>query len=74
MPRAEQDGSVVHGGSNRCEGSEHANYRYNGYVADISGDLIVMGADNHSRLREIVLGGMTRDMRRSMTVPVLMAH
>jgi nucleotide-binding universal stress UspA family protein len=44
------------------------------HVADISGDLIVMGAYSHSRLREIVLGGMTRDMLRSMTVPVLMAH
>jgi nucleotide-binding universal stress UspA family protein len=44
------------------------------HVADISGDLIVMGAYSHSSLREIVLGGMTRDMLRSMTVPVLMAH
>ncbi|MEA2740013.1 MAG: hypothetical protein QOH05_3320 [Acetobacteraceae bacterium] len=43
-------------------------------VADDSSDLIVMGAYGHSRLRETVLGGMTRDMLRSMTVPVLMAH
>jgi nucleotide-binding universal stress UspA family protein len=43
-------------------------------VADSGSDLIVMGAYGHSRLREAVLGGMTHDMLRSMTVPVLMAH
>jgi nucleotide-binding universal stress UspA family protein len=43
-------------------------------VADDSSDLVVMGAYGHSRLRETVLGGMTHDMLRSMTVPVLMAH
>jgi nucleotide-binding universal stress UspA family protein len=31
-----------------------------------------MGAYGHSRLREVILGGMTRDMLRRMTVPVLM--
>lgn len=43
-------------------------------VADRDGDLVVMGAYGHSRLRETVLGGMTRDMLGVMTVPVLMAH
>jgi nucleotide-binding universal stress UspA family protein len=43
-------------------------------VADSESDLIIMGTYGHSRLRETVLGGMTRDMLRSMTVPVLMAH
>jgi nucleotide-binding universal stress UspA family protein len=43
-------------------------------AAEIGADLIVMGAYGHSRLREAVLGGMTRDMLRHMTVPVLMAH
>jgi nucleotide-binding universal stress UspA family protein len=28
----------------------------------------------HSRVRELVLGGTTRTMLRSMTLPVLMAH
>lgn len=37
-------------------------------------DMIVMGAYGHSRWREMVLGGMTRDMLADMTVPVLMAH
>lgn len=41
---------------------------------DLSADLIVMGAWGHSRLRELVLGGATRAMLDSMTVPVLMAH
>jgi nucleotide-binding universal stress UspA family protein len=43
-------------------------------AADLGADLIVMGAYGHSRLREFVLGGMTRDILRQMTVPVLMAH
>ncbi|HEX7970346.1 MAG TPA: universal stress protein [Stellaceae bacterium] len=37
-------------------------------------DLIVMGAYGHSRLHETILGGVTRDMLRRMTLPVLMAH
>jgi len=41
---------------------------------DLSSDLIVMGAWGHSRLRELVLGGVTRTLLESMTVPVLMAH
>ena len=41
---------------------------------DLSADLIVMGAWGHSRLRELILGGVTRTLLESMTVPVLMAH
>lgn len=44
------------------------------HAADIGADLIVMGGYGHSRLREIVLGGATREILRSMTVPVLMSH
>lgn len=43
-------------------------------AADLGSDLIVMGAYGHSRLRELVLGGATRTMLQSMTVPVLMSH
>ena len=43
-------------------------------AADVSADLIVMGAYGHSRLQEMVLGGVTRTLLESMTVPVLMAH
>ena len=41
---------------------------------DRGADLIVAGAYGHSRMRELVLGGVTRTLLRSMTVPVLMAH
>jgi nucleotide-binding universal stress UspA family protein len=44
------------------------------YVADNSGTLVVMGGYGHSRLSEIILGGVTRDMLDAMTVPVFMAH
>jgi nucleotide-binding universal stress UspA family protein len=37
-------------------------------------DLLVMGGYGHSRLQEVVMGGVTRDMFRSMTVPTLMSH
>lgn len=43
-------------------------------VADTSADLLVMGCYGHSRAREWVLGGATRVVLQSMTVPVLMAH
>ena len=43
-------------------------------AADAGADLIVMGGYGHSRLREFVLGGVTRGILRSMTVPVLMSH
>ncbi len=37
-------------------------------------DLIVMGGYGHSRLRQLVLGGVTRHMLKHAPVPVLMAH
>jgi nucleotide-binding universal stress UspA family protein len=43
-------------------------------AADRSADLIVMGGYGHSRLREFVLGGATRGILESMTVPTLMSH
>lgn len=36
--------------------------------------LLVMGGFGHSRLQERILGGVTREMFESMTVPVLMSH
>jgi nucleotide-binding universal stress UspA family protein len=44
------------------------------YVADASADLIVMGGYGHSRLREFILGGVTRGILEAMTVPTLMSH
>jgi nucleotide-binding universal stress UspA family protein len=43
-------------------------------AADESLDLLVMGGYGHSRFQETVFGGVTREMFRSMTVPVLMSH
>lgn len=43
-------------------------------VADRGSDLLVMGGYGRSRARERVFGGATRDILRSMTVPVLMSH
>ena len=44
------------------------------HASDEDVDFIVMGGYGHSRLREFVLGGVTRTMLRTMTVPVLMSH
>jgi nucleotide-binding universal stress UspA family protein len=44
------------------------------HAADSGADFIVMGGYGHSRLREFVLGGVTRSILRSMTAPVLMSH
>jgi len=44
------------------------------HAADSSADIIVMGGYGHSRLREFILGGATRGLLESMTVPVLMSH
>ena len=43
-------------------------------AADGETDLIVMGGYGHTRLREFILGGATRGILESMTVPVLMSH
>jgi nucleotide-binding universal stress UspA family protein len=43
-------------------------------AADLGADLLVMGAYGHSRARELLLGGATRSLLRSMTLPVLMSH
>ena len=43
-------------------------------AADLNADMLVMGGYGHSRAREWVLGGATRTILESMTVPVLMSH
>jgi nucleotide-binding universal stress UspA family protein len=43
-------------------------------AADLDADLIVMGAYGHARWAERVLGGATRGLLASMTMPVLMSH
>jgi nucleotide-binding universal stress UspA family protein len=44
------------------------------HASENSADLLVIGAYGHSRLRELVLGGVTRTILRQMTLPVLMSH
>jgi nucleotide-binding universal stress UspA family protein len=43
-------------------------------LTDDSSDLLVMGAYGHTRLREFVFGGATREILQHMTAPVLMSH
>jgi nucleotide-binding universal stress UspA family protein len=44
------------------------------YAVDQSVDLLVMGGYGHSRMREFMLGGVTRGILASMTFPTLMSH
>jgi len=44
------------------------------YAADSGADFMVMGGYGHSRLREFILGGVTRGILATMTLPVLMSH
>jgi len=44
------------------------------YAADISADLLVIGMYGHSRVREMVFGGVTRSLLTEMTIPVFMSH
>ena len=43
-------------------------------ISDMGADLVVMGAYGHSRMRELMMGGVTRDLLGHMTIPVLMSH
>jgi nucleotide-binding universal stress UspA family protein len=43
-------------------------------AADLRSDLIVMGGYGHSRFREVLLGGVTLTVLKTMTAPVLMSH
>jgi nucleotide-binding universal stress UspA family protein len=60
----------LHDGTNEISASDILLSR----LSDLSADLLVMGAYGHSRFRELVLGGVTREILAHMTVPVLMSH
>jgi nucleotide-binding universal stress UspA family protein len=45
-----------------------------GHARDMGADLIVMGGYGHSRLSEMIFGGVTREMLKSADVPVFMSH
>jgi nucleotide-binding universal stress UspA family protein len=44
------------------------------HAAETGADFMVMGGYGHSRLREFILGGVTRTVLTSSTIPVLMSH
>ena len=56
------------------DGQGNAGDRLLSLTTDLGNDLLVMGCYGHSRARELVLGGATRTVLKSMTLPVLMAH
>ncbi len=55
-------------------GAHHVGDAVLSLCADVQADLIVMGGYTHTRLRELLLGGVTETLLRTMTIPVLMAH
>ena len=44
------------------------------HIWDLNADMVVMGAYGHSRFREAIMGGATRNMLEKAEVPVLLAH
>jgi nucleotide-binding universal stress UspA family protein len=44
------------------------------HTVDVGGELLVMGAYGHSRFREAIFGGATRDLLEGATVPLFLAH
>lgn len=44
------------------------------HAKDTECDMVVMGAYGHSRFREAILGGATRNMLEQAEIPVFMAH
>lgn len=44
------------------------------HMRDKAGDLLVMGAYSHSRLRQAILGGTTRSLLADANTPVFMMH
>ncbi|MFV0360051.1 universal stress protein [Tropicimonas sp.] len=44
------------------------------HCEDQAADLLVMGAYGHSRFREAIMGGATRDMLEAASIPVFMSH
>jgi nucleotide-binding universal stress UspA family protein len=58
-----------------AEGSEgNVGNKLLSMAADLNADLLVMGCYGHSRAREWILGGATRTILESMTLPVLLSH
>lgn len=58
----------------KLEGSGSVASQLQERCADIGADLLVMGGYGHSRLRELILGGVTRAMLNQTRLPLLLAH
>ena len=69
---------AIHGVQAACHRNGKASADIGQYLlsmaSDLGADLLVMGCYGHSRSREWVLGGATRSVLASMTLPVLMSH
>ncbi|WP_299618671.1 universal stress protein [Pelagibius sp.] len=59
---------------NAEEGKEDVGEALLSYAAAHDCDMMVMGAYGHSRLREMLIGGVTRHVVGNTEIPVLMAH
>jgi nucleotide-binding universal stress UspA family protein len=55
-------------------GSEPVGQAIINKAAELGSDLLVMGGYGHSRMREMILGGVTRYVLNHAGLPVLMAH
>lgn len=55
-------------------GAEPVGQMLMGKAAELGADLLVMGGYGHSRMREMILGGVTRYVLGHAGLPVLMAH
>jgi nucleotide-binding universal stress UspA family protein len=66
-------GVIVHAARTVADGISDADALLS-YACDEGADLLVVGGYGHSRLRELVLGGVTRSLLRDMTLPVLISH
>jgi nucleotide-binding universal stress UspA family protein len=56
------------------DGTESIAERLLSLAADVQADLLVMGCYGHSRFREFIVGGVSKTILSSMTLPVLMSH
>lgn len=69
---------LAHGISNKVEHVPSAGLRSStvilNAVADTGADILIMGGYGSPKLREMMLGGVTRTLFKSMTVPVVMSH
>lgn len=57
-----------------ASGTQYAGEAILAHAKEVQADAMVMGAYGHSRLREMVLGGVTRHVLMNAKVPMLLAH